>query len=355
MRHSLCVACLLPTLAVAQGNIIQQIESATQPQLQRLLKRFPQADADKDGTLSREEALAYAKARVGGGDNNGRTQKGIVPTVKDIAYGDHERHRLDVWKPTNFSEPQPLVIFIHGGGFENGDKKSWRSHPGLQKVVAAGHAAAAINYPFRKHKPIQDILHDAARAVQFLRANAKEYGIDKTKLVGWGGSAGAGTSLWLTTRDDLADADSTDPVLRESSRLQAAVLYGTQATYDLTRWEDFLGPSDPAWWKSPDEAAKFYHLRTRSDLELPSSQSILRECDMLKWISAEDGPVWIANTFSEQPPRNRGQYLHHFQHATTIDDAYSDVGSHCVVLKPGIPAADSDPLAFIADALGISR
>ncbi len=49
---------------------------------------------------------------------------------------------------------------------------------------------------------------------------ADDWNVDKTRVAAYGGSAGAGTSLWLAFHDDLADPKSADPVLRESSRLR---------------------------------------------------------------------------------------------------------------------------------------
>lgn len=110
-------------------------------------------------------------------------------------------------------------------------------------------------------------------------------------LAAQGGSAGAGTSLWLATRDDPADPAASDPVLRESSRVCAAVINSTQATYDLTRWESSLGPADPSWFKSDEEGPQFYGLKTLDDFKTDVGKKALAECDMLGWISKDDGPI----------------------------------------------------------------
>jgi acetyl esterase/lipase len=75
-------------------------------------------------------------------------------------------------------------------------------------------------------------LHDAARALQFIRSKAKEWDIDKKRIGAAGGSAGACSSLWLAFHDDLANPKSKDPVLRESSRLQCVAVIGAQTTLD---------------------------------------------------------------------------------------------------------------------------
>ncbi len=117
------------------------------------------------------------------------------------------------------------------------------NRPQVRQCLEAGVSFASINYRFREHAAIQEILRDAGRAIQFLRAHAKEYNIDPTRMAAFGSSAGAGTSLWLAFHDDLADPNATDPVLRESSRLTAAGSLEGQASYDLRDWKQIVGDS----------------------------------------------------------------------------------------------------------------
>jgi len=329
-------------------NLIQLLEKADESQLQVLLAHFPAADANRDEILSREEAVIFARAALaGGGIKPGPAKVTAAPTHADVAYGPHPRNVLDFWKAEGEGD-RPLVVFIHGGGFTGGDKSKWRGAGEMKRLLESGVSCAAINYRFRRDAPIQDILRDAARAVQYLRSRAGEWRIDKEKFAGWGGSAGAGTSLWLGSRDDLADADAADPVLRESSRVQVAVLHSTQATYDLTRWESFLGPSDPSWWTSPDEMARFYHFDKMADLVKAEAAPILRECDMLGWITAGDAPVFVSNRLADGPSRDRGHYLHHPAHAREIEKACEAAGVLCI--RVGDDAAEKpiiDPVEFV--------
>lgn len=298
--------------------------------LAEALKRYPDADTNHDGVLTLEEGQAYlqkmraAKAAV-------TESKGLAPTMADIAYGPHERNKVDFWKAKS-DKPTPLVIFIHGGGFVGGDKSSWRSHPLLEQLLDKGVSCAAINYRFREQAPIQEILHDAARAVQFLRSKAGEWNIDKNHIAAMGGSAGAGTSLWLTTRDDLADPASANPVLRESSRVRACVINSTQATYDITRWESFLGKADPSWGR-PEEGAAFYGFKSMDQLQTPAGKAALKECDMLSWISKDDGPVYCTVNRDDGPIQNKGQWLHHPRHAEEVRKQCESVGVACTVVR----------------------
>lgn len=342
--HFPLAVCLL----VAALAVLRAQEPAPPPaapdlndRLQEGLKRFPEADANHDGTLTMEEARAFmqqrrvgATARPAKGD--GATgQPGAAatpPTLSDVAYGPHERNRLDFWRAKS-DTPAPLVAFIHGGGFVAGDKASWRTSHQLAELHNTGFACAAINYPFRDSAPIQDILRHVARAVQFMRSKAGEWNIDKTRFAGWGGSAGAGSSLWLDTRDDLADPENPDPVLRESSRLQAAVLTGTQATYNLPRWDSIVGPPKPEWLKSPNELIEFYHFASAEKLESPEGRAVLDECDMLKWIGPGDGPLFIIVNQPGGPVTSRGHWLHHPKHAEEVRKACDAAGVPCSITQ----------------------
>src|SRR5436190_15865617 len=148
-----------------------------------------------------------------------------TPTVADYVYAkDHERQKFDFWQAKS-DKPTPVVLLIHGGGWVNGDKTSYGANM-IQPFLDQGISVAALNYRFiaqameqKVEPPVKACLHDAARALQTIRAKASEWNIDKTRIGATGGSAGACTSLWLALHDDLADPKSEDPIARESTRL----------------------------------------------------------------------------------------------------------------------------------------
>ena len=71
----------------------------------------------------------------------------LPPDHADVAYGPHERNKLDLWLAKT-DKPAPLIVFIHGGGFVGGDK-SGVNQANLRRALAAGVSFAAINYRFR--------------------------------------------------------------------------------------------------------------------------------------------------------------------------------------------------------------
>lgn len=351
LLSALAVISLSDLPAQSPEALQKRLNTATESQLQAALQRFPAADTNGDGTLSRAEAAAYLK-KAFQRKPNPDASKGTPPTLRDIAYGPHERNVLDFWQATG-DGPRPLVVFIHGGGFVGGDKSRLHGDKNLENLLKSGCACATINYRFQEDAPIQDILHDAARAVQFLRSKADEWNLDKTRFAAWGASAGAGTSLWLGSRDDLADPQSSDPVLRESSRVQVAVLNAVQATYNTPRWLEFLGPGDPSWWRSENEAAEFYHFKTLDDLKSPDAAPVLRECDMLAWINSGDAPVFINNPMPDTEPSSRGHYLHHPAHAREIEKHCQSAGVVCHWQQAETPPPVTNPVAFVLETLQV--
>ena len=163
------------------------------------------------------------------------------PTQPEIRYGKHERNVLDFWKAES-QNPTPVALVIHGGGWKGGSKERLDRFADANALLKAGISVIAINYRYLtddESPPVKAPLHDAARALQFIRSKAEEWNIDKTRVGAAGGSAGACSSLWLAFHDDLADPKSKNPVLRESSRLQCAAVIGAQTTLDPKQMKEW--------------------------------------------------------------------------------------------------------------------
>ena len=148
--------------------------------------------------------------------------------AQDIEYDIKERTKFDIFLPSS-TTPTSLVIFIHGGGFKNGDKsKPYTATTNvdypeeLRAFLSNNIAFATINYTLLEDFGVETegvlkCMNDSKRALQYIRSRADDFNIDKDKIALTGGSAGAGTSLWIATNDDMADTSNSDPVLRESN------------------------------------------------------------------------------------------------------------------------------------------
>lgn len=350
--HPTLAVLSLLTIAVPWG---WSQTSETDDRLKTGLKLYPQADTNRDGILTMDEARAYLATQKKSSKSSS-SAKGLKPDIENMSYGPHERNVLDFWKAKS-EKPTPLVVFIHGGGFRAGSKENYRADAKLPELLKAGVSCASINYRYLEHAPIQEILHDCARAVQFLRSKAGELNLDKTRVAAVGGSAGAGSSLWLATHDDLADPKAADPVLHESSRVCCAALYGTQATYDVTKWESFLGPAQPGFWQEA-ELALFYHFSDKEALASDQGKKVLHECDMLGWITKDDAPIYMDSSQDVPKPTNRGEWLHTTQHARTVKKQLQSCGIECVLVqdeKEAKPKAGDFLLKHLQAAKGESQ
>jgi acetyl esterase len=214
----------------------------------------------------------------------------MPPTAADAKYGPHERNVLDFWRAPG-EGPRPLIVFIHGGGFVAGDKRQFP--PALQReALAAGISFASVNYRFVGDGTIFPApQQDGARAIQFLRSKASEWNIDPKRIGAFGGSAGAGISLWVGYHDDLADPKSTDPVLRQSTRIQVIGSLGGQTTYDPRAIKDLIGGRA---WEHPS-MFKVYGITTNEQAlnPTPEVRKLFEEASAVTHLTKDDPPVFL--------------------------------------------------------------
>jgi hypothetical protein len=359
--------CLASTLLLCSLPLGAQTKSDAAPRderLQRLLRRFPEADANKDGVLTPEEARAYQRKLQPGKDGpalaseqataksgSAKAAENPPPTLADVHYGPHERNVLDFWRAKS-DKQTPVVVFIHGGGFKAGDKSKVLEDRIVKQCLDAGVSFAAINYRYRTYTPIQDVLRDCARAIQFIRSKAGDWNVDKTRVASYGGSAGAGTSLWLAFHDDLADPKSSDSVLRESSRLSCAGANSCQFSYDILKWEQLFGEAAKKYQEADAVWPGFYGLKTEEELRGAAGAKWRADCDMHGLISKDDPPVFLSSAMRGGEVTDRGQLLHHPKHAEAIKKRCEEVGVEVVAsipalqIKPG-PSQPADLREFL--------
>jgi acetyl esterase/lipase len=112
---------------------------------------------------------------------------------RDIVYGPHERHRLDLFTPAGGAPGAPVLLYVHGGGFVQGDKGGPEA-PFYNNVgawaAANGVIGATITYRLAPDHPWPAGAEDIAAAVAWLRANVADYGGDPVRIFISGQSAG---------------------------------------------------------------------------------------------------------------------------------------------------------------------
>ena len=160
-----------------------------------------------------------------------------APVFRDLAYvdGGTREQRLDLVLPAPPSPertPAPLIIWIHGGGWENG---SYHQNP-AQAMAERGYAVASIGYRLSSQAKYPAQIEDCRAAVRWLRAHAAEYGLDPERFGVWGASAGGHLAALLGTAAGEKRFDVGEN-LDQSSAVRCVI--------------DSFGPSDLLHWGDP--------------------------------------------------------------------------------------------------------
>ena len=274
--------------------------------------------------------------------------KGERAAFENEKYGEHHRNNFDIWLAET-DVPAPLVIYIHGGGFTGGDKSRYYLSADLIRFLEAGVSVATINYRYMTEAPygIKASMNDVKRFVQYIRHNHKKYNIDKEKIACSGGSAGAGTALWLAFSDDMCEPGSSDPVLHESTRLLCAGAFATQSTYDIFRWEEILGLPISNSHEQLSVIAAAFGFQTYKNINLFEQADIRKELDFLDRMDKNDAPVFVYNKHRGGIPENMDDLNHHPLHAKAIKDKAEEVGLEAVVYAPEIGIADPSGIDLV--------
>lgn len=230
----------------------------------------------------------------------GRAAAPRAPTFPEVAYGSDQRQVMDVYTVAS-AKPAPWVFYIHGGGWQAGDKDSVRTF-GLEALLESGLAVVTIRYRFLSQAqaagvtyPLEWPTRDARRALQFARTQASAWNLDPVRVAAAGGSAGAVSALWLALHDDMADPSSDDVVERQSTRLWCVAVTSAQTSLDPQQFRSWVPNASygaPAFGfpEKPGEAgASFYRYLAARDRLLP----VIREYSAYDLLSADDPPIHL--------------------------------------------------------------
>ena len=194
--------------------------------------------------------------------------------TKDVAFctTNSGRHTLflDVYQPATASQtPRPVIISIHGGGWNGGDKGGFFvSHNRLW--ARQGYVVFDIQYRLSPDVLWPDHLIDVKTAIRWVRANASHYNIDRNRIALLGRSAGGHLALMAAfTAGDPAYIGSDNRLERDDAQAVIAVYAPT----DLPRLQELVvDPLDYWLGASLKEAPELYQMASpiyRAHREVP--------------------------------------------------------------------------------------
>jgi hypothetical protein len=230
-----------------------------------------------------------------------------------------------------------------------------------------------VDYRYSSDAPLPAPVHDAARALQFLRANAETYHIDKTRISLEGTSAGACSALWIALHDDLADPASDDPVLRESTRVRGVAVNSGQTSIDpgvISHWVGDIVLTHNMIIRAAGALTREEMLARYEELA-----PIYEEFSPINHLDVGDPPVFLSYSGSESVPAvDANHAIHHPEFGKRFKALAESLGQdtrlyvntplgtakfdfHLEVLAPGAPPADPPEavqIALAADGLKLS-
>lgn len=293
----------------------------------------------------------------------------VAEYYQGIAYGPYDENLFDIYLPKS-EEPTPLLLWIHGGGFTGGSRDTSDSEEFVMSYLAEGVAFATIDYRLLTSPDPDGViksLTDSTRALQFIRYHAAQLNVDPSNVILMGGSAGAGTSLWIGFKDDMADPSNEDPVLRQSTRVTALIAIATQATYDIGKWKtvvfeeyglDLLELADALGLAQ--NLLDFYGITDIDDFESVAILEYRERVDMLDLMDDKDPPFYAQNDLEpagpNAPPLSVNLAFHHANHAKVLAEKADEIGLENVVYMKGLMVEDpsgEDSLDFALRHFGL--
>ena len=258
-----------------------------------------------------------------------RRQQRLGPTHSDVMYGPHARNVFDLYLAES-QQPTPLVLYIHGGGFRGGDKRGINQGR-LRSFLNQGYSVAALNYRLTNTAPAPAAYLDCGRALQFLRYHAKKWNLDPNLVASTGGSAGAGTSLWLAFHDDLANPNSDDPIEQQSTRLTCVAVSNGQSSYD-PRFAEKIGIPRPNFDRHPF-FLPFYDI-AEDQIDTPEAYRKYEEMAPITYLSRDDPPVLMDYGFPNVAVKSDSDLslvVHHPLFGIALQQQMETLGLECIV------------------------
>jgi acetyl esterase/lipase len=223
--------------------------------------------------------------------------------------------QLDVLKPkAESSKPRPVIVWIHGGGWQNGNKSNGIGR--LSSYVASGDfVGVSVGYRLTDKGSWPAQIHDCKAAIRWIRANAEKLGIDPNKIGVWGSSAGGHLVSHLGTSGDVKEVEGDLGTTGVSSRVACVV--------------DFCGPSDfPAFQLNSNAQNPITKLLGGLPKDKPD---VAKEASPITYVTKDDPPFLIMHGTNDRTvPINQAERLYEAQKKAGMDTIFVKIegGAH---------------------------
>ena len=117
------------------------------------------------------------------------TPKDTFEKEEHLAYGLKARNRLDLYRTKNPKKQKPLIVFVHGGSWQHGNKRDYLFIG--ETFAREGFDVAVINYQLAPENIFPAFVDDLAQAIHYLNQNKVKLNISTDNMILMGHSAGA--------------------------------------------------------------------------------------------------------------------------------------------------------------------
>ncbi len=205
-----------------------------------------------------------------------------IEAFTDLEYGKAggKSLQLDIYRPKDSSEALPLLVFIHGGGWQGGKRSDYLVY--LIHFARKGYATATISYRLVDDDPYPACAVDVKDAVGWLFSNGEQYGYDSNRIALIGGSAGGHLAmLGAYGWDNGSNSNDTSMTSLPVKKVKAVV--------------DLYGPSD----LTTEYARKHPLVTALIARSWDDSPMLYREASPISYLSSDDPPTLIFHGTSD--------------------------------------------------------
>lgn len=280
--------------------------------------------------------LAAQQKKAKGPRSIPETVRSKITVTTDVEYAKASdvSLKLDIYQPKTASgQPRPCIVWIHGGGWQGGNKSSGLGRIGA--LVASGDfVGVSVGYRLTDVASWPAQIHDCKAAIRYIRANASKLGIDPQRIGLWGSSAGGHLVSLLGTSGDDPAIEGSLGTIGVSSRVACVV--------------DYCGPSDFSRFAA-DAPSMNQPGRPVYKLfggPIKEKQDLAQQASPVTYVSADDPPFLIVHgTVDKTVPIDQAIRLHEAQKKAGSDSTFIRMvgGGHGI----GGPEIESRVTAFL--------